>query len=277
MAGPNSLADIQELVSPIKPYIRGICALVHDVDEFDEGFRYLVKTNMELGAGNILIGTYLGRHDYSRTRILYETGMKNGDWFVQIDCGGEIFGSKFGEVVGGLIEHAKENDLNSYYFYGKPFLIKFCESLEYRGTPHENLIRKEGEIRGTELSDHFTEEQLRVNIRPLKRPKTHFLRHYVLYILQPCSNQNALGLEHHGGAAAFPKLENIRLRLVKYLRDNGFERTPEGFGEALKKGLNDELRYLINNHKQLNDYYRFYVLGDDSVNDSHNWSNIHQF
>ena len=85
MSGPNEYENIFELVNPIKSYIRGVCALIHDADQYDKGVEYLLKINNELNGGNIIFGPYTGDHSLTRNRILRETGIKDGDFLLIID------------------------------------------------------------------------------------------------------------------------------------------------------------------------------------------------
>jgi hypothetical protein len=278
MAGPNETENLKELIEPIKPYIRGVNALIHDADEFDAGASYLLKINNELGAGNIIFGRY-GRHDHSRNRILYETEMKEGDWYCQTDVLEHPKAQFFEYFTQYLVKD--NSSIDGYYYYGKPFFVKFNESLHYQGNPHESLI---GLSRVVELSIYHPDERaIRENMRPVKRANQpfHWVNHYARYLLLENSNQNLLGLEHHAQKYPFEKLEKIRKDLVQFLAKNIYPRTTAGLLESMiRVGPKGEMKEFINGHKILNDFYRFNVLKDQTVKDSHSqeaWDSMPQF
>ncbi len=280
MAGPNEKENLFELVEPIKPYIRGVCALIHDADSFDAGASYLLKVNNELGGGNVIFGPY-GRHDASRNRILYETGIKEGEFYVQIDTL-ERMPLEFAANLSNLCGQMNAINLDVCHFYSKPYVVRFREDMRYQGNPHEAL-RSDFPMKEFELNTIYGDEsKVRVNMRPIKRsnqPK-HFVMHYLRYLLLENSNQNLLGIEHHGGQEAFPKLEYLRKFLVRLLKEHNLPRTPEGVIELLSPTLTENTRVVVNGHKQINDFYRLYVLGDESVTDSHaqkDWDNMPKF
>jgi hypothetical protein len=281
MAGAGSIIELRELVEPIKPYIRGICALVHDADEFDEGFTYLVKTNMELGAGNILLGTYVGDHSHSRNRILKETGLKQGDKLVSLDLM-ERVPVEFAETFNFWFAQMEEKSIDIANFYAKPYLIRYREDMIYIGTPHESLVCFNvlgRDLNRTELNRISGDEnKVRINMRPLKRDKFHHINHYASYLLQPNSNQNMLGLEHRGGATSLPKYEKHRQDLITLLDACEYPRTVEGLKELLNtKTFCDTLRDIINQNGWINNFYRYHTLGERDLVDSHDWSNLPQF
>lgn len=281
MSGPDERINIEELVDPIKPYIRGVCAIIHDADEFDSGAEYLLKTNNELGGGNVIFGKY-GRHDASRNRILYETGIKDGDFIISLDTL-ERVSLDFAANIGHIIESMEKGRIDILSFYYKPYLIKYREDMYYRGNPHEALLGGR-ELRRVEFNQYEPDEsKVRINMRPIKRgndPK-HWCGHYLRYLLLPNSNQNLLGLEYHMNKYPFEKKEEARKNLVKFLAKNKYPRTVEGVLEAMRRvGANGELKELINSHKTINDFYRLKVLGDESVTDSHlenDWDNMPKF
>ena len=289
MSGPNEYENIFELVDPIKPYIRGVCALIHDSNEFDKGVEYLLKINNELGAGNIIFGQYTGDHSLSRNRIFRETGIKDNDFLLIIDTL-ERVSDKFAPKIGDLCEYMSSNNIDIVRYLVKPYFVKYREDLIYIGTPHESLIiltdsilEKEDRLRIIELSNNpsFKDEcDVRINMRPIKRDPKHFISHYVRYLLQPNSNQNFLGLELHGGIHVLPRLEKLRKSLVKALSDNNLPRTTDGVKKLLSNGLNEVTRPIVNGHKQINDFYRFFILKDQTVTDSHtqeSWDNMPKF
>ncbi|MEK6884233.1 MAG: hypothetical protein AABY22_31675 [Nanoarchaeota archaeon] len=112
-------------------------------------------------------------------------------------------------------------------------------------------------------------------MRPFKRrDKYHFIKHYLSYWLYPNSNHNLLGLENRGGQELFGQLENIRLGFRELLAKRGYNNTSEDVIKLFSNEIDDEIKYYINNHKILNDTFRYYVLKDESVNDNHHWRDI---
>jgi len=265
MSGPGELSNLKELIEPLKSYIRGICAILHESDENSLEANYLLRINNELCGGNIIFGPY-GRHDHSRNRILYETGIKEGDWYCQTDTlerPKPDFFRYFEQYLN------KDNpDVDVWYYYGKPFFVKFNETLRYQGNPHESLV---GINKAIELSPYHPDDRaVRENVRPIKRAndKFHWCRHYLRYLLLENSNQNLLGLEHNAQKYSFEYKENVRKGLIKFLEINNYPRTVDGVLEAMKAGSN-EMRWFTSNHKILNDFYRLKILGDETVTDSH--------
>ena len=280
MSGPGEQENIHELVEPIKPYIRGICALVHDADSFDEGAKYILGVNNELGAGNVIFGPYVGDHSHSRNRILKETRLKQGDRIVSLDLMERIpieFAAQFGQ----LFTQMEEKSIDVANFYAKPYLIKYREDMMYIGTPHESLICYNLfgiELNRVELNQYFTNEnKVRINIRPLKRDKMHFIDHYVRYLLQPNSNQNMLGIEHRGGTAALPKYEKHRQDLITLLEACEYSRTVNGVKQLLLTQLGPTLREIVNENGWVNNFYRYHILGERNLKDTHDWSDLKQF
>lgn len=272
MAGPGSLKDIQELVEPVKQYFRGICTLLHDCDENSPETNYILKVNNELGGGNIIFGCYSGRHNHSRNRILYETGIQDGEYFVTLDVL-ETIPIEFAENIQKLIKDMEDNNIEIISYYYKPYIVKFSEDMFYMGTPHETLMA-EHNVNTLEYSMiEKNESKVRVNTRPLKRDKNHFLDHYVRYLLLPNSNQNTLGLEHHGGAAVYPKLQNIRKLLLSELKKANLPRTTDGVKTLFAGPLNSNIKIIINEHGQLNNFYKYHIMRKDIIDD-HSWKNL---
>lgn len=274
MAGPGEEANIRELVGPIKPYIRGVCALIHDSDEFDTGASYLLKVNNELGAGNVIFGPYTGRHDLSRNRILAETGLKENDYYIQTDIL-EHPKKEFLEKTPELL--TKNPSVTCYFYYGKPFLVKYTEWLKYDGTPHERLNGIRGSVIEYSLIES-DESKVRQNMRPLKRKDPmHFVNHYGRYYFMPGSNQCALGLDHRSNDS-FERRMALREHLKQHMLDKGMEFSLSGFIDMVKReGICYELRKYINNEKILQDVVRLNILKEIDIIDEHDWTTLKQY
>lgn len=278
MAGKNEYDNIYELVNDVKPYIRGVCALIHDANEFDAGASYLLKVNNELGAGNIIFGSYIGDHSHSRNRILKETGIEFGDFIVMIDLM-ERIPVDFAKSFNDLISQMENQNIDIAYYYNKPYVIRYREDLLYINTPHESLININilgKKLKNIELNNFISDEsKVRINTRPLKRDKNHHISHYIRYLLQPNSNQNLLGIEYHPNLERY---EFLRESLVKELKKRKLPRTVDGVKTLLSEPLNEITRPMVNEHGQINRFYRFYILGHTDIIDSHtDWDNLPKF
>lgn len=272
MTGPNSLAEIKELVEPVKQYFRGICCLLHDCDENSPETNYLLNVNNELGGGNIIFGAYCGRHDHSRNRILYETGIQEDDFFVTLDTL-ELIPIEFAKTISGLIDAMWNDNIDIISFYYKPYIVRFCEDMVYYGTPHEMLTASHQLVTLEYSQIEKDESKVRINTRPLKRDKNHHVSHYVKYLLLYNSNQNTLGIEHHGGMKVYPKLEELRKILIEELKDANLPRTVDGVIQLFAGPLNENIKKVINEHGQLNNFYKYHILRKEVVDD-HSWSNL---
>jgi hypothetical protein len=271
MSGPGEEINIRELVEPIKSYIRGVCALIHDADSFDAGSQYLLKVNDELGGGNVIFGPYTGRHDASRNRILYETGIKENEWYLQTD----LLEHPRKEFLEKVPEIIKQNpSLNCLFYYGKPYLVKFTEWLKYDGTPHESLKGIRGQ--SVEYSQIEPDEsKVRQNMRPLKRKdRLHFVGHYAKYYFLPGSNQCLLGLDHRPNDS-FERRMALRDHLKKYMLDKGLDFSLNSFIDMVKReGIYHELKKYINHEKILQDVVRLNVMKETDIQDEHAWTTM---
>lgn len=277
MAGPNSLEDLKELVEPIKEYFDGIVAVYHGRD-FDDEATYLEANK---GEGEIIYTKFVRRHDWSRNHYLYCGPMKNGDFCLQVDVL-ERINPDFAKQARSFAQYFKSCGVNLVFYYNKPFIFEYHESLQYMGNPHEGLRRNDGTSAAIELSTQFPEEQaIRYNIRPTKRPDPyHFVDHYVKYFLYPWgSNHCLLGIEKNGNPQElFPKRDARRIKFKNRLAELGIEDSVS----ALKTYITDkkpdewdaEIRTIFNEEKILNDFYRYHILGDRQFKDNHDWKDI---
>jgi hypothetical protein len=274
MAGPGSLEDLKELLEPIKQYFNGIVITYHGERNDPEG-EYLESVK---GEGKIIYLPYSQRHDFSRNAYLFCGPIKEGDWIVQSDVL-ERPNPKF--LATYLNELISNNDgLNMFYYYGKPFVYQFSESLTYRGSPHESLIRQDGRANGAELNSVWPNEaDVRLNVRPLKRKDQYgWMFHYLRYYLMPWgTNQCLLGNENRSNniMEIFQKREVMRLKFRDMVREKGFDLSVDGVKAFLTTTeLNDSLKFIVNNEKIINDAYRFWVLNDQTINDNHHWKDL---
>jgi len=278
MAGPGSLEDLKELVEPIKQYFDGIVAVYHGRD-FDDEAEYLESVK---GAGQIIYLPFCRRHDFSRNHYLYCGPIKEGDWCLQIDVL-ERLNPEFAKDARAHADFFQQQGANIIFYYNKPFLFEFHESLQYFGNPHEGLKRLDGKGAGVELSQIFPiENNVRFNVRPIKRPDPyHFVDHYVKYYLYPWgANHCLLGIENRGQNISenFQKRDAQRLDFKRCLREAGISNTVQALKEYILKTKPDDMdpniRRHFNTEKILNDFYRFHVVGDRQFKDNHDWKDL---
>lgn len=227
MASEGCYEDLKELIDPIISNFDGIVAVYHNPR--DEGSQYLEQNKK---AGKIIYLDYCQRHDFSRNHYLWCGPIKNGDWVVTLDCLERIpicFASK----IKDYITQFQQQGVNLVYFHGKPYLFEYHESMIYRGSPHEGLVRQDGKAQIIELNKYFIDTECRINMRPIKRDKFHFINGYARYHLFPYgSNNSALGLEKRlNGKSyqdAYIERESDRLEFLAEMDSRGFERTTDG-------------------------------------------------
>ena len=276
MAGPNSLEDLQELVNPVIQFFDGLVVTYHG-ELGDAESKFLEENKKE---GKIIYLPYCQRHDFSRNAYLFCGPMKNGDWCLQIDVL-ERLGVQFAQKLPTFIKDCKHHNLNGIWYYGKPFLFEYHESLVYRGSPHEGMVRQDGNMAAIDYSQAEPDEgKVRLNVRPLKRPDLfHWVGHYCKYMLFPFgSNHSLLGLDEryyqNEMQVGFQTRETARLAFIKELEKRGFERTVKGVIEMLSGELDETLKTFLRTEKVWQDVYRYYVLNDRTVIDEHKWSSM---
>jgi hypothetical protein len=273
MAGPGSLVDLRELLEPIKAHLTGLAVVYHGATT-DEETQYLEANK---GEGLIIYLPYTGRHDLSRNVALHCGKIQDGDWVLQCDTLERIQPRVLTELIPNLVQI--RDGTNAYFYYGKPLFYLYHESLRFIGTPHEGLRRDDGYLRAKELSGVFpdSQQEIRVNVRPIKRDKWHFIKHYARYSLLPWgSNHYLLPLSGKPNAAElFEKREKARMVFIDLLRQLNIKRDVDSV-IAYMKAVKMDLRFIkhVENDKVWNDVYRFYIKGMDDFVDDHDWSNV---
>lgn len=274
MCGPGSLNDLKELLEPIRDYFDGIVATYHGSINDDEA-NYLENIKKD---GKILYLPYSKRHHHSRNTYLWCGPIKQNDWICTSDVL-EHPNSSFCADLKNFIPNLDKSGINMVYYYGKPFLFKYHDSLEYYGSPHEGLQRKDGKSVAIELSKSFPDEKdIRLNVRPLKRTDSYqWMHHYLKYYIFPWgSNHCLLGNENRGHPyEIYQKRESLRIEFLEYLISQNVELNNESVIKFLTENYNNPIiKKVINEEKIINDIYRFYVLNDKSVNDNHHWKDM---
>jgi hypothetical protein len=68
--------------------------------------------------------------------------------------------------------HQMENEgIDVFYYFSKPYVIKYREDMEYKGTPHESFVANYNlsRVELTLVNDYFRDEKnVRINVRPIK-------------------------------------------------------------------------------------------------------------
>lgn len=274
MSGPNSLEDLVELLDPIKSYFDGIVWVLHDSVGSEED-KYLESIK---GEGKVIHYYYSGRHDASRNQYLWCGPIKQGDWCCQTDLL-ERVSLEFLPNIRKYIKEFIDNKINMVFYYHKPFLFEYHESLQYIGSPHEGIRRNDHDTRAIELSQQLpNEKDVRINVRPLKRKDPYqWMWHYLRYYLGPWgSNHCLLGNENRGDPMKiYAQRERIRLLFRDYIVSLGASLNVDSVKEFLTKNPTDvKLIEFVNQEKILNDVYRFVVLNDLTVNDNHHWKDL---
>ncbi len=283
VAGPGSLEDLRELYEPIRAYFTGLCAVYHGECDDPES-RYLESAK---GVGRIVYLPYVGRHDQSRNVALHCGAIEQGDWVMQCDTLERLVSDFVGTRVPDMMRRGRgpmgdEIPLNAFFYYSKPLLFEYHESLQYAGTPHEGLRRLDGKMHACELSVFIPDEsKVRLNVRPLKRTDPyHWVGHYVRYYLATPwgANHCLLGNEHRGDPMKlYQEREALRIEVREYLRANGVPLTEAGLRKFLTAGeIPPTMRGYINRERILNDAYRYWVLNDLTVKDDHTWAGMVQ-
>lgn len=271
MCGPGSLVNLRDLIEPVRSAFDGVVAVLHDSRGSDEE-AYLESVK---GCGKVIHTEYTRRHDWSRNHYLYGGPIENGDWCCQLDDK-ERLGSPLVSNLRVFIRSLKDQGLNAAWYYGKPFLFEYHESLQYSGSPHEGLRRNDGQMRGLELSVQYpTETDIRYSVRATQRQDPyHWVGHYWRYYTFPWgSNQTLLGAEHRGDPSkVYHQREQVRAAFRAEVERRGVKWDDKAILTYwLATPLDDTMRAFVNADKIIQDTYRYFVLKDLSVRDEHDW------
>lgn len=266
----GNLENLKDMIEPIKDYFDGLIFTYHY--PCDAGAIYLENNKKD---GKIIYADWCQRHGYSMNHFLYQGNMQHGDYFVLLDSGERISAECASKAIPEFLTQMREKNLCMLTNYGKGFLFKYDESLQFHGSPHWYINSYTGGILNLELPKELFE-----NVRNKTRDKFHFIDHYAKYMLYPYgSNHALLGLEKNGNPQdLFPKREENRLKFREYLRDDlKISLTVESLKSYLisnKDNLPQKMKDFINSEKVWNDLYRFHVLKDTSIVDNHNFSDM---
>lgn len=274
MVGQNSLEDLKELWEPIESYFNGLVVTYHGEKEDIEA-KYLESVKKE---GRVIYLPYSNRHDFSRNAYLYCGPIQDGDICCQCDLLERPVPNFLENNLKVITNYISLGLFNCCDYYGKPFIFEFHESLKYAGSPHETLIRQDGNMKRVELNNQFpNESDVRINMRPIKRTdEFNWVNHYTRYMLMPWgSNHCLLGLEKNGDPSVlFPIREAKRLAFREEMKQRGFALTIDGLKSMLLGEIDEKLKNMINEEKTWADFYQYHILNNKNVLHSHEWKDI---
>lgn len=273
MCGPGNVENVTEMVEPILSHLDGIIWVLNDCAPEEPAARYLETVK---GAGKVICRSFpVGRHWAAMNDTLFTGLIEEGDlviWCDALERPMLPFVSAIKTEIAYLMQDA---DLDVIAYYGKPYLFRYNERLEYRNSPHWSLHG--WNERGVEWSIKEPDEsKVRLNVRPMKRKDPlHWVGHYATYWMYPAgSNHAALGIEQHvrsGETAqqAFSRREAQRLAFRQLMRARGFSLTMDGLKAMLTGPLDDTLKQHLNGEKTLSDVYWLWHGRGAELKDTH--------
>ncbi len=275
MSSEPAAENYIEMIEPILPYLDGTIWSLNDVEADSPAAHYLESIK---GAGKILYRSWpRGRHSHAMNDTLYCGPMEEDDsfylWSDLLEHPAPAFVSR---IKSEIIPMMNETDIDVIAAWGKPYLVRFKETLEYHNSPHWSLHGWNG--RAIEWSTIEPDEKLvRFNARPTKRQEVnHWCKHYLRYMVEyPAGcNHSLLGIEQHGGdlQQAYSKREANRLAFRKEIKRRGYPLTTDGFVDMCKaRGQpDDSLKAWLRSDKVFSDAYHWLVLGNGTIKDTHN-------
>jgi hypothetical protein len=274
MSSDPSSENPVEMIEPLLPYLDGVVWCLNDVPPDAPAARYLESVK---GVGRIIHRRWTPRHWHLQNETLFTEDIDEGSlvlWADPLERPAVPFVSRIKSEIGPMMAEA---DVGLILGFGKPYLFRYSETLEYRNSPHWTLTGWQG--RAIEWSTIEPDEaKVRVNVRPLKRKgdEYHWCRHYLRYFLEyPAgSNSAALGLDHWPGGQTqenWVKRETNRLALRAEMRKRGYPVTVAGFVLMCADTLDQPLKALLNADKTFIDGYWYMVKGrTDCLRHSHN-------
>jgi hypothetical protein len=254
-------ANLRALIEPVSEHFNGLQWTFHL--PADDGAAYLES---QVGEGRIVYAHFAQRHGYSMTHYLWQGTMQPGDYCLQVDTLERISPQFCYEKLPGFIQLMEETGVAMIANYGKGLIFRFNEQLEFRGSPHWYATGLDGNAINVELEPRYF-----WNVRAEQRDPFQWVYHYAKYYLYPAgSNSALLGLEKQGDPQKlFPIVEQRRLEFREEMRKRHVPLTVEGLETLFRRGLDETLRRHVNQTKELNDYYRYVILGDKTVVDTH--------
>jgi hypothetical protein len=271
MSGPGNIENIIEIVEPILEYVDGIIWVLNDCPVDDPGARYLETVK---GGGKIIHRSFVPRHWHLMNETLFTGLIDEGDLVCWIDPL-ERAQLPFLKKVKTEIDHfMKETGVDCLFYYGKAYLFRYYETLQYHNTPHWVLSGYPG--KAIEWSNIEPNEDLvRKNMRPIKRTDPyHWVGHYMRYFLFPAgSNSALLGLDQWPGGETqqnFVKRETQRLEFRRLVKKRGFPLTLDGVRKMLSGEVDEEIKSHLRAAKTLSDFHHHIHGRSAELKHSHN-------
>lgn len=271
MSSESDSENYVEMLEPLLPFLSGVIWSLCDVSPSSPAARYLESVK---GEGKIIHRPWCpGRHFVPMNDTLWSGRMEEGDFFIQNDLLERPKPEFVSRIKSGIVPMMREADVGAIYFYGKAFLVKFNETLEYAGSPHWFLKNTEGRVIEWSAIEP-DEKKVRENVRSLKRNSSNhsWTTHYASYWLYPQgSNHALLGLEKRPGDLSqnFNEREARRLEFRKELRKRGFPMTLDGLKALLTAPLDETLKRHLREEKTLSDVYHFWHGREHLLKDTH--------
>lgn len=256
-------ANLRALVEPVNEHLDGLQFTFHYPT--DAGADYLESRK---GAGRVVYAHFGQRHGYSMTHYLWQGTMQDGDYFLQLDSAERVSTAFMTDKLPGFIDLMEETRVAMVANYGKGFLFRFNEQLEFRGSPHWYATKLDGNGINVELEKrHFW------NVRHEQRGEFQWVTHYLGYMLYPAgSNHALLGLDTYGNPQElFGPREEKRLAFRREMRRRGFALTVDGFKAMCSDPaqMDVTLKGLLAGDKVWSDAYHHLVCGRTDVIHSH--------
>lgn len=256
----NAKQDIDEMTKDIMPYIDGLVF----VDHFStDGTRELLEERKK--EGEIISLPWMANHGWSMQGFLNSDKIQPGDYFIVLDSS-ERLASNFAPMLPEFIKLLNIRNINAVYHYSKLVIAKYTTNLLFSSTPHWGIQYVQAPV--IRLEDSFPDPQTCIfSTRNLKRPKDHFINHFVKYYLYKISNHLLLGREDkYGEFLVHEEVRNkFRLHCLNKLQINPLNPdTLLNYFQSLKlRGmeLGYETKWFINYERILNDFYCYRVFG----------------
>ena len=254
--------NLKQMIEPIISFFDGLIFTYHG--EEDDGFNFLQSNKKD---GKIIKANWCNRHAYSQNHFLYQGPMVEGDKFILLDSMERISPEFCKDRLLKLLEVMDKDNLAVICNYGKGFIFRYNDMLEFRGSPHWYPTNLDGFQANLEL-----EKNMFWNVRAEQRSEFQWVDHYAKYMfVYPAgSNHALLGLEKQGDPQKlFPERERKRIEFRKEALKRGFPLTLDGLKSMLSGELDNVLKAYLNNEKTWNDFYRYHILKDETIVDTH--------
>jgi len=258
--------NLIELLEPIRKYFNGLIWTFHYPK--DDGADYLESIK---GEGEIIYSKWCNRFDFSRNTSLFQSPIKNGDWFVVVDDA-ERIDEKFAASLKNFTRQFDQNGIDGVYLRGKHFMFRFNESTKFKLNPHCGVdgVNRSFEITSIEGWD----DSFFTNVRGEQRDKFDFVRHNLKYYLYPQTNHLVLKCEHD--MDFIKKRFDIRAKFFNELYSLGLDPydLEDVFSYIVHEDLSEVAKECINQEKYLNDVYRFYKMDLDDFEEDFDFKNL---